>query len=63
MKEKTKMAIPPADCNINISAWILLLKKKKYWDGVNPSWYGDVIINHNDYNELVEESKLIKIKG
>lgn len=48
-------AIPPEDYKGTIADWMISLEEEGLWDGTNPEWYGDVLIDASDWWKILEE--------
>jgi hypothetical protein len=48
-------AIPPEDYKGTIANWMISLEEEGLWDGTNPEWYGDVLIDESDWWKILEE--------
>lgn len=48
-------AIPPEDYDGGIGKWMVSLETRGLWDGVNPVWYGNVMIPSAVWWEILVE--------
>lgn len=47
-------AVPPKNYICSIFDWCNELKLRRLWDGINPKWYGDVMITETEWLEMVK---------
>lgn len=55
MEDELVPAIPPEDYKGSVSVWMIALQERGLWDGENPDWHGDVMIESTDWWEILEE--------
>jgi len=48
-------AIPPEDYKGSVGKWMVALQERGLWDGENPEWHGDVMIDEDTWWEILEE--------
>jgi hypothetical protein len=54
-KNQLLPAIPPEGYKGGIANWMIKMQEKGYWNGENPSYYGNVNLTKKQYNELLAE--------
>lgn len=48
-------AIPPEDYKGSVGKWMIELQTRGLWNGIKPSWHGDVMIPIKTYWEILEK--------
>ena len=48
-------AIPPDDFKGSIGNWMTELQARGLWNGVEPSWYGDLHIPRSEWWSILEK--------
>lgn len=55
-------AIPPDDYKGTVADWMVQLQMRGLWDGNPDNWYGDIMLDEEEYDDILETCEKDKIE-